>query len=218
MRLRAALGLLALLTLPACNVVVTKAPLFTADDEQGAPPMRPGVWAFQDSECANDESKPLVQWADCAGGGVVEAGRITGHDTKDGKDKWDVVPFVLAAGRPRIAQVMFQEAGAGPGGSAAPYGYAAVRPTAFDGQGRITAVTYWLVLCGPPPKPAKDPRRIALGTRHPLPGMIMKPGDPVCTTTSRQALLGAARASEAWKDKPMNAHWVREAGAGDRAP
>jgi hypothetical protein len=224
--MRAALLLLALFGLSACNIVVTKAPLFTAADEAGAPPMKPGVWAFDDPTCTFDQGKPITQWPDCAGGAVFRPGEITGHDTKDGKDKWDHVPFVLAAGNPRIAQVMFQtEVSADqphPAGMKTgdmPFGYAGVLPTASDGDGRITAITYWLVQCGPPPPPqARNNGRMALGTLHPLPGMVMKRGDPMCTTASRTALTAAAKASRAWADKPMKAHWVREPGPGDLPP
>ena len=37
----------------------------------------------------------------------------------------------------------------------------------------------------------------------------MKKGDAVCTTSSKEALRGAAKASEAWADGPIpEAHWV----------
>ena len=40
----------------------------------------------------------------------------------------------------------------------------------------------------------------------------MAPGDPVCTTTSRDALRAAAKASEAWTPKLMTARWLRDPG------
>lgn len=225
--MRAALALMALFLLTGCNVVLTKAPLFTAADEAGAPPMKAGVWAFEDSDCTFDATKPMTAWPDCAGGGVVMPGQIAGHDKKDGKDVWQSLPFILATGTPRVAQVMFEPTmsdltpGTKPGeAKQPPYGYAGVKPTAHDTAGAITAITYWVVQCGPPPPPAKNPKDTMknLGTHHPLPGMVMKPGDPVCTTTSKVALRGAAKASEAWADKLMHAHWVRAAGLGDLAP
>ena len=78
--MRAALALAALFLLTGCNVVLTKAPLFTAADEAGAPPMKPGVWAFEDADFKFDEHQPIVAWPDCAGGGVVGPGQIAGHD------------------------------------------------------------------------------------------------------------------------------------------
>ena len=224
--MRAALVLACLFLLTGCNVVLTKAPLFTAADEAGAPPMKAGVWAFEDADCKFDEHTPITAWPDCAGGGVVKPGQISGHDSKEGKDVWQSLPFVLAAGTPRVAQLMFEPTmsgmtpGAKPGEpQQPPYGYAGVKATSQDAAGAITAIAYWVVQCGPPPPAAKPKDTMKnLGTRHPLPGMVMKPGDPVCTTTSTKALRGAAKASEAWADKVMHAHWVRVAGPGDVAP
>ena len=95
-----------------------------------------------------------------------------------------------------------------------PWGYAAVRPTKNDAQGRITAFVYWPILCGPPPpKTSKEDLGLS-GTQHPLPGLTMQDNGADCTTDSKDALRNAARASEAWADKPLaQARWVRD---GDR--
>ena len=226
--MRRILAILALCLLSACNVVVTKTPLLTAADEAGAPPLRPGVWVMEDPDCSVDARQPLTAWPDCAGGMVFKDGEATSYSKKEGKGVWEREPLVLAAGDPRIAQVRFHmnlSSGAGANQSASDqmlYGYAAVRPTAFGPQGRITAFTYWLIQCGPPPPPPKpnaSPKvAFQFGTRHPLPGMQMKKGDALCTTTSVDALRGAAKASFAWREKPMNAHWARAAGPGDSPP
>jgi hypothetical protein len=93
-----------------------------------------------------------------------------------------------------------------------PYGYGAVRPTRFDSEGRITAFTIWPVQCGPPPPKNAKGEDVAPATLKPLPGIVMKKGDPVCTTTSVAALRNAARASEAWAPQPpRESHWVRDA-------
>ncbi|HEY7853246.1 MAG TPA: hypothetical protein VIB82_09745, partial [Caulobacteraceae bacterium] len=63
----------------------------------------------------------------------------------------------------------------------------------------------WPVQCGPPPPGDK-----AASTSKPLPGMVMKPDDPVCTTTSIPALRAAAKASEAWAEKLLSARWLRD--------
>jgi hypothetical protein len=227
--LRRILAILALSLLSACNVVVSKTPLLTAADEVGAPQLRPGVWVMEgDADCAIDARKPITEWPDCGGGMVFQDGQATSYTKKEGKGTWERQPLVLAAGDPRIAQVRFHmdiTSGSGSQRNAADqmlYGYAAVRPTAFGPGGKITAVTYWLVQCGPPPPPAppnaKPERAFQFGTRHPLPGIEMKKGDALCTTSSVDALRGAAKASEAWREKPMNAHWARPAGPGDQPP
>jgi len=79
----------------------------------------------------------------------------------------------------------------------APYGYAGVRPTKTDAEGRIVAVSYWIAQCGPPAPPSNKPNELNLGTRHPLPGLVMKKGDPVCLASTAAAVWGSVKASEA---------------------
>jgi hypothetical protein len=225
----AAVAGLALLS--ACNVVETSTPLFAAADEAGAARLRPGVWKiFQNGECTFDERQPIDQWPDCVGGAVVKAGEMVGYDKKDSGGAWEHDPFILAAGAPRIAQIRMEEtlgvgasaeasggatasASASGGGVTHSYGYAGVRAIKTDSEGFITAVTFWPVMCGPPPPKNPKGEDVAMGTLKPLPGMIMKPGDATCTTTSQAALRAAARASEAWKEASPEAHWLRD---GDR--
>ena len=226
------LAVASLVVLGACNVVVTKEPLFAQADSAGAPTLRPGVWLiFEQPDCKVDTAKPFVDWPDCAGGGLVGNGEITGHKSGAPRDELEKTPIVLAAGDPRIAQVPVDvdvsaqasasasggataSASASGGGQARPYAYAALRPTKFDAQGRITAFRFWPVDCGPPPPKDKNGADVAAGTLHPLPGMEMKPGDAFCSTHSKDALRTAAKASEAWADGPIpEAHWLRD---GDR--
>ncbi len=215
--------------LGACNVVMTKDPLFTQADAAGAPQLRPGVWLiFKEPDCQVDTDKPFVDWPDCAGGGLVSPGEIAGHKSGTPKDALERTPVVLAAGEPRIAQLRVDvdvsaqadasasggaeaSASASGGGQAQPYGYAAVRPTKLDDQGRIVAFRFWPVACGPPPPKDKSGDETAAGTLKPLPGMEMKPGDAICTTSSKDALRAAAKASEAWADGPIpEARWLRD--------
>jgi len=229
--LRACAALFAPALLSACNVVVTDKPLFSAADEAGAPQLKPGVWLIhKDDGCKLDETLPVEQWPDCAAGAVVKPGEISGYDRKESGGVWEHDPFVLAAGDPRIAQVLVEggltvqasaeasgnataTASSSGGGTTRAYGYAGVRPLRTDAQGFITAVTYWSVMCGPPPPKNKNGEDVALGTLKPLPGMIMKPGEATCTTKSQGPVRSAARASEAWKEASPEAHWVRD---GDR--
>jgi len=218
--------------LSACNVVLTNEPLFTQADAAGAPTLRPGVWLFFKQEgCDVDSAKPFVDWPDCAGGGLVKEGKIAGHKSGAPKDELERTPVVLAAGDPRVAQLRVDvdvgadaqasasgdataSASASGGGHSQPYGYAAVRPTKLDEAGRIVAFRFWPVACGPPPPKDKSGADTAAGTLKPLPGMDMKPGDPVCSTSSKAALRAAAKASEAWAEGPIpEARWIRD---GDR--
>jgi hypothetical protein len=192
----------ALAMLAACNMVITKTPLFSAADEAGAPALRPGVWLFQtDPDCHVDTAKPLAEWPDCAGGAVVAAGQITGRDSSN-PGKMEVTPFTLAAGTPRIAQVLVSvdvsvhadvSASADSGGNVTAqtssttssdaskekaYGYAGARPTKFDEAGAITAFSFWPVQCGPPPPKDANGNDTASATLHPLAGLEMKPATP----------------------------------------
>ena len=216
--------------LGACNVVLTKDPLFTQADSAGAPQLRSGVWLiFLQPGCQVDTAKPFVDWPDCAGGGLVSNGEIAGHKSGTPKDELERTPVVLAGGQPRIAQLRVDvdtsvsaDASASGGGSASasatgggqahPYAYAAVQPTKLDDAGRIVAFRFWPIDCGPPPPKNKNGEEVAGGTLKPLPGMQMKPGDAFCSTRSKDALRAAAKASEAWADGPIpEARWLRDA-------
>lgn len=221
----ACLGLLS-----ACNVVVTKEPLFKEADAAGAPTLRQGVWLFfQEADCKFDEKQPFTEWPSCAGGGLVtSATNVKGRKSGGAPGELEDSPIILAAGDPRIMQVPVDvdlsvqgEASASGAASASasssasharPFGYGAVRPTKFDDQGRIVAFTLWPVQCGPPPPKNKNGEDVAPATLKPLPGIEMKRGDAVCTTKSVAALRGAAKASEAWAPQPMpQSHWIRDA-------
>lgn len=224
--LRKLLVLAPLALVGACNVVITKEPLFTTADEAGAPKMRPGVWlAVKDADCKVDEAAPIESWPSCAGGGVVKDGEVDGIDRDKGG--WMRDPFVLAAGDPRIAQVRVDisasmtataTASGGAEASASPspphtvqvYGYGGATATKTDAQGYIVALSYWPAMCGPPPPKNAQGDEVAGGTLKPLPGMDMKPGDGTCSTKSTAAIRAAAKASTAWIEKPMDAHWVRD--------
>ena len=211
--------------LGACNVVMTKDPLFTQKDAAGAPVLKPGVWLFfEDPGCKVDESRPFTEWPDCAGGGVVGADDISGPKSKEAKDQIEHMPYVLTAGSPRILQIpvdigVSAQATASASGDAQvttsppsstelkPYGYGGVEPVKFDDQGRIVAFTLWPVQCGPPP-PKNDS---AFVTHHPLPGLTVEKDGGICTTASTAALRNAAKASRAWAGDMLRAsHWIRD--------
>jgi hypothetical protein len=223
----AALGLLS-----ACNVVMTEKPLFTEADAAGAPALRPGVWLFfEEPGCKVDTSQPFVEWPDCAGGGLVGPADIKGHKQDAPPDQLETAPYVLATGDPRVIQLQVDVdlsahadvSASGEGATAnastssasshsQPYGYGGVRPTKLDDQGRIVAFTLWPVQCGPPPPKDANGDDTAPATLKPLPGLTMKDGDPVCSTTSAAALRAAAKASEAWAPQPpRDARWLRDA-------
>jgi len=196
------------LLLTGCNAVVTRSPLFTRADEAGAPAPREGLWRFDgDTDCAVDEGRPLIEWPACAGGAVLKGGLAGYYERKTGSPVWTEQAFILAAGKPRIAQAQVVVSG-DVKLDANPYAYAGATATKFDERGRITAFSFWPVQCGPPPPSAG----VDAITRAPLPGMTVQEGQPLCTTTSVEALRNAARASQAWAPRPLSAHWVRDGG------
>ena len=210
---RLLIAIAGLILLSACNAVVTEQPLFTAADEAGAPPLKPGVWLlFEQPDCKADLDLPLDEWPDCAGGGVIHPGEVIDHDQKAPKGVWEHSPFIFAAGEPRIAQLQVKEhvSSGGEDQLKLTYSYAGARATRQDAQGRIVALTYWFVVCGPPPPKDKDGNDTAMGTLKPFPGLRMKPGDATCTTDSKEVVRSAAVASEAYKQGPLDARWLRD--------
>lgn len=224
-----AIGFCVLAFIGGCNVVMTDKPLFSEADAAGAQPLRPGVWSFfREPGCKVDESQPFANWPNCSGGGIVRNGEIAGHKSGAPPGELEREPLIIAAGDPRILQVQVKidvtagaEATASGGAEASasatatspreqPYGYAGLKPTKFDGEGRITAFRFWPVQCGPPPPKNAKGEDVAAATLHPLPGIEMQSGEAVCTTHSVSALRNAARASEAWDENHQESHWVRD--------
>lgn len=217
MTFRPVLALAVLALLGACNMVVTKDPVFSRADGAGAASMRPGVWNGDSSsaDCKVDESKPLSQWPECANGFVVlDDHRLGSFVDQSGARAWSTTEYVLAGGEPRILQVHVT-LGTDPVMPTV-YLYAAYRPTRFDDQGRIVAGQSWVVICGPPPPaPASSsgthgkPRT---GTLHPFRGLTMDSDGNNCTPDSPAALREAARQSRALTaPKDISAsHWVRD--------
>lgn len=228
--LRLILTVACFVLLSACNVVMTKDPLFAQADGAGAPALRQGVWLFfKRPGCSVDESRPFTEWPDCAGGGLVKPGNVSGHKSNAPPDQLEDTPFVLAGGDPRIMQLQVDvdvsasaeasasgdataSASTSPPVHARPYAYGGLKVTKLDDQGRIVAFILWPVQCGPPPPKNKHGEDVVGNTKKPLPGIDMKPGDAVCSTRSVAALRGAARASEAWAPQPpTESHWIRDA-------
>jgi hypothetical protein len=212
---RRALALAVLVLLGACNMVVTRDPVFSKADAAGAPALRPGVWnGDPKDDCKVDESKPLSEWPSCASGFVVmDEHRLGNFNDQGGKHVWTTTDYVLAAGEPRVLQVYFT-AGTDPMMPAA-YFYAAYRPTKFDDQGRVVAGRSWFVICGPPPPaPASGDAggKQRTGTLHPFAGLTMDSDGNNCAPDNPAALRNAARESRtltAAKDL-SGSHWVRD--------
>jgi hypothetical protein len=199
----------------ACNMVVTKDPVFTRADEAGASAMRPGVWDGEPpAGCDVDEAKPLADWPACSNGFVVRGDGTIGEFTNQGaKRAWATTDVVLAAGEPRLLQIHLT-AGADDPVLPSMYLYGAFEPTRRDDQGRIVAGRSWIVVCGPPPPDgAKGPDgKPHPGTLQPFAGLTMDSDGTNCTPASPAALRNAGQESRslaAAKDISAS-HWVRD--------
>lgn len=206
--LKGVAGLAMAASLSACNLVITTEPTYTAADAAGAPPVKDGLWATVEKGCEVDLKKPATEWPECANWIVVKDGAMTGVGDDGEPFK---VPFVLAAGDPRVMQIEMQEKADGP----RLYIYLGVKPLKTDAQGRITEYTGWIVQCGPPPpKDYKRPDgKPQFGTLKPSPGMVMDAEQSGCTPASKAALTGAARLSERYEGsepKGEATRWVRD--------
>lgn len=214
--------LAAVLALGGCNLVVSEKPVFTAADAAGAPALRPGVWSATQPGCDFKSSDPVAAWPKCAGGGVITATAIMASVESSGAGPPDqpppttakpqtTIPYVLAAGDPRVMQINFKlppEAGVG----SALYYFVAIKPAAPDARGRIVQAEIWPIQCGPPPpaKPASAGADADQGgiTDHPLPGMTVAQG--LCSPVDKAAVVNAAKASRAWADQVGTLRWVRD--------
>jgi hypothetical protein len=218
-----ALALLgAVLTLGGCNLVVSEKPVFAAADAAGAPPLRPGVWSASQPGCDFKPSDPVAKWPQCAGGGVITATAIMASVDANGPAPADqppptiakpqmTIPYVLAAGDPRVMQIGMKLPPEMAGPSALFY-FAALKPVARDADGRIVQAEVWPIQCGPPPpaKPASasgDADQDGV-TDHPLPGLKVDKG--MCTPIDKAAVVNAAKASLAWAGQTGTMRWVRD--------
>jgi hypothetical protein len=209
------------LLLGGCNLVVSETPVFNTADAAGAPPLKPGIWAAPQPNCDFKPSAPLAEWPKCAGGAeITPTAIIAAADPSvlaspdqgaPAAAKTMKVPYVLAAGDPRILQIHFVLP-IDPAIKAAFYYFIALRPIAHDADGRITDAEAWLVQCGPPPPPSADSSGKADQgglTNHPLPGMKVEKGQ--CTPDGKAAVINAAVPSRAWAgDQVGTLHWVRD--------
>lgn len=196
--------------LSACNVVVTKAPLF-GKAEASRLVMRDGVWTSPGDSCAFDETKPVDAWPECASPGLVRHGELLSWDREAKAWKSGDIGVVFVGGEP----IMLQAHATQTDGDDGFYLYAGIEPR-LDAQGRIIGLKAWPVLCGPPPPPPpgtapSQDTATQSGTKAPFPGMVMDEKGQNCTTSDKDALRRAARESRRFEgDALANIHWVRD--------
>jgi hypothetical protein len=205
---KSAFAVLAVVTLSACNMVVSDKPWF---DAASGPQLKDGLWANLDSPgCAVDPAKTIAQWPECAQPMLIRGNTYSGPPA--GSDpamaaarfdpsKWQAISHFLVEGEPQVDQIFLDlsKASANDGIDRSKaksfYLYVAVKPIARDADGRITATLRWPVMCGPLPKntKSKDGKPIFV-TDQPFAGLTLDDGR--CTAQDPAALRGAAAQSE----------------------
>ena len=178
--------------LGACNMAMSEAPMFTANDKAAITPMD-GIWLSDDQECAFDTMRPEADWPDCAMWLVV---RAAGREfwVHDGKGQSERGNYLIAGGMPPVVQIEYTD-GAKEDGKTF-YVFFGIEAGPADPQGRFSAAFTWEVQCG---VQGKNPSDIA-----PHPGI-----SPECRPSSTEALRSAAQASRPTAQMAMRWRWLR---------
>jgi hypothetical protein len=219
----AALG--ALLSLSACNMVVSEQPWF---DAASGPQLKDGLWVnLQSPDCKFDPAGSIADWPKCADPMLVQGNVYSGppssnDDPESAKrldpSKWVEMQHVLVDGVPQIDQILLPLP---PSGDAPPAGmpkeiylYLAVGAQARDSEGRIIETRRWPILCGPmPAKPKKGANGMPqLMTDRPYKGIRIE--RDMCLAEDVAALRNAAAQSEAAAGEAgftkVTSRWVRD--------
>jgi hypothetical protein len=211
----------AALALGGCNVVQTTTPLYTAADAKGAPLLKPGLWRTE-GVCARQTppsptcvEPPLMVSADRFSVVIPPNVPAEQRNSEIGRIVQQGFPYELIATDPLVLQTNAHGPDT-PGGPATDhYVYAVLEPLERDPDGRIIAAQFWLVQCGPAPKPgdanygASDDEHYV--TNHPLPGLTMV--GEMCAPRDRKAFEAAAKAGRSLSDTPYRVRRVQDAPA-----
>jgi hypothetical protein len=212
----------AALTLTACDAVMSRQPLFTAEDSVGAPTLKPGVWA--DLPCTLELLRQHshacgIYWEVTSTTVKMaldeEAIKQLQSQSKTSRPPEKPFQYLLSAGDPPILQIDVPDLG---------YEYYGVSPVSHADDDSVVEADYWPVLCGPP-APRKSDAEIASATQSnpwyqppptdaPFSGIKVDGG--VCETEDRAALMNAAHESRDVESKviPFNhpggerVHWI----------
>lgn len=207
LNVKAAFAAVALVSLSACNMVISDQPWF---DAASGPQLKDGLWANFDSPgCQLEVGTPLTKWPECAQPMMIRGNTYSGPPAggdpaqaaaRFDPSKWQAMSHLLVEGDPQVDQLFLEVPASGetaPGATArkSMYIYLAVKPVARDAEGRITATLRWPVMCGPLPRNAKgkDGKPIFV-TDRPFAGLTVAEG--ACTARDPGALRSAAAQSE----------------------
>lgn len=207
MKMKSAFAALAMVSLSACNMVVSEKPWF---DAASGPQLKDGLWAnLETPACLVEAAAPLADWPACAAPMMIRGNTYAGPPTGSEPEhvaarldpvKWQPLAHVLVDGDPQIDQLFLESPASGetaPGVNQRKslYLYVAVKPTARDADGRIIATQRWPVMCGPMPRNAKGKDgRPKFVTERPFAGLTVSEG--ACLAKDQAALRNAAAQSQ----------------------
>lgn len=193
--------------LTACNMVVSNEPMLARGPD--TPMMKPGIWVdATKTDCEYDAETSPESWPECADPAIVaEDGKFFTYEEKD--KSWRSVNVVLGDGDPTVVQVSMPAEMRQLNPSVPNFLYLALRPTERDAEGYITAISTWLMVCGPTDKKEETQSIDDAVTKEPFDGMTMVDGN--CMPDDLAALQNAAAASELLDDEPGGARWLRAA-------
>lgn len=194
--------------LSACNMVVSNEPMLARGPD--TPVLKPGIWVdASDPDCDYDAASSPESWPDCADPAIVtETGDFYTYDASN--ERWRSVEVLLGTGDPTVVQVRLPSALSDADAEAPKYIYLALRPREADAAGRFTAISTWIIYCGPVDRedPGQDLEDAV--TKAPFRGLTVVDGN--CFAEDTDALRNAATRSEKLEGEPGAARWLREAG------
>ena len=178
----------AMVLLSACNIAVSKKPMFAESQRSATLLLEDGLWMHSDKDCAVDTAKPRAEWPKCGDWIIVAANRAVG--TSDMKPDEPTQDIFLVDGTPPLIQANVRI-----NDKDAFYAFVVVEPT-YSPARRIVAVNAWPVRCGIQDAPD--------GKVKPWPGF-----NKDCQPDSIATLRKAARKSQADPSGVITWTWVR---------
>lgn len=199
---RIVLATLVAAALSGCDLVVSKTPLISPADTQGAVMPREGWWVLVDDTCRFDARKPVRRWPDCVDSALVRPGATQGFSAVQGfnveRRVWESYPFLMAPGEPQLIQYEDRRDGW------SVYYYYGLKPVKQDEGGRMIEALVWLALCN-----RSDGDAVAAVKDRKLPPGLSPDGDTNDCIAADVAAVRAAVVAGQGADSPR-LRWVRD--------
>ncbi len=204
---RIVLATLAAAALSGCELVVSKTPLISPADTQGAVIPREGWWVRVDDTCRFDARKPVRKWPRCVDSAFVRPTVSAGFNAVQGLNTelgaWESYPFLMTPGDPQLIQYEDRRDGW------SVYYYYGLKPVTRDGAGRMTEALIWFALCNR----SGDTTGGDAAERRLPPGLSPDGETNDCIAADVATVRAAVVASRGPDD--MRLRWVRDMRPGD---